>query len=79
MIMNQRLLLRHDIDWRWLLAGCVLLAFLLLTSGTGLSASLQRSGANLQTIIKPMTRHVVKEKPKPKNQTIIKDDLRGLT
>jgi hypothetical protein len=79
MFMNQRLLLRRDVDWRWFLAGCVLLAFLLLTSGSGLSASLQHSGVNLQTIIKPVTRRVLKEKPKPKNQTIIKDDLRGLT
>jgi hypothetical protein len=79
MFMNQRLVPRYDIDWRWFLAGCVLLTLLLLTSGAGLSASLQRSGINVQTMIKPMTHHGVKEKPKPKGQHIIKDDLRNLT
>jgi hypothetical protein len=79
MIMNARIHGRHDIDWRWFLAGCVLLTLLLLTSGVGLSASLQRCGANIQTMVKPLTPHVVKEKTKPKGQKIIKDDLRGLT
>lgn len=75
---------KYGFDWRWFLAGCVLLSLLLLTSAAGLSANqkqqLPKSGNAAKPPTSPMQqRIIIKDNSKLKAPKILRDDLQGLT